>query len=238
MPKRSCKCSPSPALALVLCLWLLLGPSIDVGRHAHVHRLRAEETPAVAVTRNAQYSETTYRSSMADCTVAWIIRDSEPYVVRQRARCAAPLEGQLPLMHAIGAAFFRQDPHAGAFRTLFWGRLAPDETRGGPQEMAYRLALAAFHSAGWDPERGKPKDGDINGFVRKLANEAMIYPELKALFARLERDITFSSAEKVLVMRADKLPFYDRLKQQGVRASDKLPFDCLTWFSVNKGVTH
>lgn len=238
MPKRSCNRSHSPALTLVLGLGLLLGLSIDAGPHALVPRCRAEEAPAVAVTRNAQYSETTYSSSMADCTVAWMVRDSEPYVVRQRARCAAPLEGQLPLMHAIGTAFFRQDPHAGAFRTLFWGRLAPDETRGGPQEMAYRLALAAFHSAGWDPERGKPKDGDINGFVRKLANEAMIYPELKALFARLERDIIFSSAEKVLVMRADKLPFYDRLKQQGVRASDKLPFDCLTWFSANKGVTH
>jgi hypothetical protein len=232
MPKRTCNRSHSLALALVLCLQILLGPLIDAGRHVLVPGCQAENSLAVVVARNAEYSETTYSSSIADCRVEWIVRDSEPHVVKQRALCAAPFEGQLPLMHAIGAAFFRQDPHAGDFRTLFWGRLAPNETPGGAQEMASRLALAAFKSAGWDLQRGKPIDGDINGFVQKLANDAMIYPELKALFARFERTITFSGAEKVLVMRADKLPFFDRLKPQGVRASDKLPFDCLTWFSV------
>ena len=98
--------------------------------------------------------------------------------------------------------------------------------------MGFRLALAAFGSAGWDRVRGRPRDGDINGFVRQLANEAMIYPELKALFAAFGRDITLGSAEKVLVMRADGLPFYGRLQPHGVRGTDKLPFDCLTWFAV------
>jgi hypothetical protein len=62
----------------------------------------------------------------------------------------------------------------------------------------------------------------------------MIYPELKELFERFQRTIRFSCAEKVLVTEAAKLPFYDQLKQRGVKASDKLPFDCMAWFSVSE----
>jgi hypothetical protein len=60
----------------------------------------------------------------------------------------------------------------------------------------------------------------------------MIYPELKELFARFHKSITFSCAEKVLVQKAGELPFYEQLQQQGVKAADKLPFDCMTWFSI------
>jgi hypothetical protein len=141
------------------------------------------------------------------------------------------LAGQIPLLEKIGAAFFEKDKNAPAFRTLFWGRLEPDN-QGAPRELALRLALAAYKSPGWDAKKGKPKSGDINGFVRDLANKEMIYPELKKLFEQFHRSIKFSCAEKVLVQRADKLPFYDQLKQRGVKATDKLPFDCMTWFSV------
>lgn len=61
----------------------------------------------------------------------------------------------------------------------------------------------------------------------------MIYPELKELFEGFHKNITFSSAEKVLVLEAGKLPFFDQLKPHGIRASDRLPFDCMTWFSVS-----
>ena len=60
----------------------------------------------------------------------------------------------------------------------------------------------------------------------------MIYPELKALFAGFGRALTFASAEKVLVMRSEELPFFDRLQSHGVRGREKLPFDCLTWFAI------
>jgi hypothetical protein len=219
-------------LVVVFSLWIGLGLALDLEPMALVTRCRAEEMPAVAVLRHTAYNETTYRIAQEGCAIEWMVRDVEPQVVKHRARCTATLAEQLPLMQAVAAVFYRQDPNAEAFRTLFWGRLTPDETRDGPQEMAYRLALTAFKSPGWDARQGKPKDGDINGFVRKLANEALIYPELEALFARFNRKIRFSSAEKVLVLRADKLAFFDRLKAEGVGASDKLPFDCLAWFSV------
>jgi len=137
----------------------------------------------------------------------------------------------IPLLEKICAEFFSKDKNAQAFRTLFWGRLEPD-TPNGSRELSLRLALAAYKSPGWDTKKGKPKNGDINGFVKDLANKEMIYPELKKLFERFHKSIKFSCAEKVLVLKTDKLPFYEQLKQQGVKAADKLPFDCMTWFTI------
>ena len=217
-------------LGLAVLLWIVT----DIARRHPESCCLAEEESAVMVVRDTQLNETIYRSTMSGCVVEWCVRDAEPAVVRQHTRCLTPLEEQLPLMFAVGNAFFRQAPNAQALQTLFWGRLAPDGTREGAQEMSFRLALAAFQSPGWDRSHGRPHGGDINGFVRLLADEAMIYPELKALFARFGRDLTLSAVEKVLVMRADRLPYFDRLQPYGVRPFDKLPFDGLTWFVVLK----
>jgi len=70
--------------------------------------------------------------------------------------------------------------------------------------------------------------------VKDFANRADIYPELKELFKFFHKSIKFSCAEKVLVLKAEKLPFFDELKQHGIKASDRLPFDCMTWFSISE----
>jgi len=36
-----------------------------------------------------------------------------------------------------------------------------------------------------------------------------------------------------LCSAAEKLPFFDHLKQKGVKKTDRLPFGCMTWFSVS-----
>ena len=194
-------------------------------------RCFAETVPSVTVESSAQWNATIYKISSGDCAIEWIARTAEIGVIQHRAACTLTLADQMPLLEKICSAFFSTDQNAGSFRTLFWGRLDPD-TRNGSRELALRLALAAHKSPGWDTKTGKPKNGDINGFVTAIANSAMIYPELRETFERFRRSIQFSCAEKVLVQRADKLPFYEQLKQQGVKATDKLPFDCMTWFSV------
>jgi hypothetical protein len=98
--------------------------------------------------------------------------------------------------------------------------------------MSFRLAVAAFASSGWDKIRGRPTQGDINRFTRDLANQARIYPELQELFAGFPRRVTLSHVEKVLVLKAGQLPFFDQLKKLGVKAADRLPFDCMAWFAV------
>ena len=191
-----------------------------------------QNAAAVVIEHSAQWNATIYKISSGDCTIEWIARNSEIGVIKYWSQCALSLAEQLPLLEKICGEFFSKDKNAQAFRTLYWGRLEPD-TPNGSRELSLRLALAAHKSPGWDAKKGKPKNGDINGFVKDLANREMIYPELKKLFERFHKNIKFSCAEKVLIMKADKLPFYEQLKQQGVKAGDKLPFDCMTWFSVS-----
>jgi hypothetical protein len=120
----------------------------------------------------------------------------------------------------------------GPYQTLSWGRLFPD----GPTDstMAVRLALAAKRSPGWDAARGKPRTGDINAFVRKLANDASIYEELRPMFRQAGLSIEMASVEKVLVLPAAKLPFFAQLQKEGVTARDRLPFDFQAWFSIRR----
>lgn len=179
----------------------------------------------------APYS-TSYRAVQDDCTVTWISYYNEPGVVKYQPACPAPLARQLPLLTGICSAFLSRDPNAAAFRTLFWGRLAPDSTPAS-LEMSFRLATAAVRSNEWDRKRGRPKGGDLNGFARDLANRAMIYPEVKDLFAGFHLTATLSHVEKVLVLEAGRLPFFPELAKAGVGPADLLPFDFMAWFAVD-----
>lgn len=194
----------------------------------------ADEIPPVTVAYSALDQATIYSASSGDCYVKWIAYNAGPNqgVVKHSPRCAAPLAEQLPLLIKICAKLFDSDRNAPPFRTLFWGGLIA-ERKPASHELPLRLALAAYQSPGWDVKKGKPKNGDINGFVRNLANQTPIYPELKDLFRLFHRHITLASVEKVRVMEAEKLPFYDQLKHKGVTASDRLPFDCMAWFSIS-----
>lgn len=189
-----------------------------------------EEKYAGVVQFNSQYMETTYHITAGACQISWIVNKSDPdkSVVRHRSKCNLPLNEQVPLLSKILAEIL----NAGAFHTLFWGRLVPDKKD--YLEMSFRLAIAAYESPLWDSKRGVPKKGHKNAFIVKIANKANIYNELKELFEEFNRKLEFTSAEKVLVLNADKLPFFDRLKKYGVNATDKLPFDCMTWFSVSR----
>lgn len=192
-----------------------------------------DDVPLVAIEHSAQDKATIYRASLGDCSIQWIAYTAGPNqgVVKHSPRCDAPLELQITLLTKICTAFFSRDEDARAFRTLFWGGLEA-ERKQVSGELSFRLALAAYQSPDWDTGKGKPKKGDLNGFIKDLANRGPIYPELKELFRRFHRDITLSVVEKVRVFEAEKLPFYDRLRQKGVMPKDRLPFDCMAWFAV------
>jgi len=221
------------SLILAACFVLLVCSSgLGNNTESNTQPQPAEQNTAkVIVEHSSQWNATIYKISNGDCTIEWIARNSEIGVIKHSAECTLPLAEQIPLLEKICAEFFGKDKNAQTFRTLYWGRLEPDIPNGS-RELSLRLALAAYKSPGWDTKKGKPKKGDINGFVKDLANREMIYPELKELFGRFHKSIKFSCAEKVLVLKAEKLPFCEQLKQQGVKATDKLPFDCMTWYSV------
>jgi hypothetical protein len=193
-----------------------------------------EDGNKVVVQFDPYYMQTTYRITSGACQINWIVHKSDlnKGVVQHRSKCTLPLSKQLPLLSQILAEILKDTENARSFHTLFWGRLMPD-VRNANSEMSFRLALAASRTSLWDAKRGKPKAGHTNTFVMNLANKSNIYSELKRLFDNFDRKLELASVEKVLIMEAGTLPFFDQLKKHGVIVTDKLPFDCLTWFSVS-----
>jgi len=171
-----------------------------------------------------------FTATAGDCRISWTAYESDPNrrVIAHRPSCTLPLGEQAPLI----AQLLQDVLKTGELRTLSWGRLFPD----GPRDttMSARLALAAKRSPGWDAAKGIPRNGNINGFVRKLANEAAIYEELRPVFGQAGLSLELTSVEKVLVLPAAQLPFFEMLKKEGVRARDRLPFDCQTWFAIRR----
>mgnify|MGYP001585596063 CR=1 FL=1 len=194
----------------------------------------AADQIAVRVQHDPSLRDTNYSVTKGTCRISWVVYASElnKNVIHQHARCNLPLPEQMPLISGIMSKLLESAPGLGMYRTLSWGRLYPD---GQPDPtLAMRLMLAAKRSAMWDASRGRPRTGDVNGFVRKLANEALIYPELRAAFRQAGLDVEIVSIEKVLVLPAGRLPFFDRLPGSEIRAADKLPFDCQIWFSISR----
>ncbi|MBI5591580.1 MAG: hypothetical protein HY881_13980 [Deltaproteobacteria bacterium] len=192
-----------------------------------------ENDREVIAIEQQELSETVYSLGDESCELSLTAYESGPNlgVVVVRSKCDASWQRQLSLLEKGLARVLEDEKQARVFRALSWGRLAPDQRV--PHEMSYRLALAAFESPLWDKKRGREKRGFKNDCVVELANKANIYKELKLIFAAMNRSVRFSSAEKVLVMEAGKLPFFDALKTHGVKAKDRLPFDCQAWFSVS-----
>jgi hypothetical protein len=184
----------------------------------------------VSVEHDPGRAGSTYTLREGDCRTQWSLVPgvSGGFVILNYSACPKPLAEQRPMLSKILGAILKQ----GTPKSFSWGRLTPDEPKD-DLAMAYRLALAAHHSARWDVTRGRPRAGDINRFVIQLANESEIYPELRELFRQFNLTLTLTDGEKVLVFNAAKLPFYDRLRAAGVKASEKLPFDFQAYFTVS-----
>jgi hypothetical protein len=186
----------------------------------------------VLVEHDAAARQTNYTITARDCKICWTVYESETNRggIRHRSDCGLTLGEQAPLIAMVLGKVMETSVEAARFRTLSWGRLYPDGAR--DATMAVRLALAAKRSAEWDAVRGAPRGGDINGWTRKLSNDALIYEELRPVFREAGLEIRLSGVEKVLILEAGQLPFHERLRQGGARPGDKLPFDFQAWFSV------
>ena len=186
----------------------------------------------VLVEYDSELRDTKYTVAAGDCRISWEVYGSEINrgVIQHRSDCGLTLSEQAPLITKVLHKVL-QSKDATQFRTLSWGRLYPDGAR--DATLAVRLALAAKRSPEWDTARGAPVGGDINGWVRKLANDALIYEELRPVFRQVGLEVRLASVEKVLVLPAGDLPFFGKLREGGAQAKDKLPFDCQAWFSVS-----
>ena len=209
---------------LILCLLFAAGAA---------YQSLAGNASTVAITYGEQDRATSYTASSGDCSITWIAYYGGPNqgMIKHSPRCGASIAEQAALMKQLGEALYIHDKDAGTFRTLFWGGLEA-ESRPASQDLQLRLVLAAHRSQGWDATKGTPFKGDTNGFVRDLANSEHLFGKLQEVFRPYGKEIAVAVVEKVRVMEAGKLPFFKELQEQGIKAADRLPFDCMVWLSL------
>jgi len=190
---------------------------------------------SLLIERDAERGARSYSINEGDCHLSLIAFDSPPNrgIVQDRSVCTSSLSAQVSARSRLLSAILSDSESREQPRTFVWGRLTPDRRRD-DLEMAFRLALAAHRSPSWDAKRGGPRSGQINDLVAKLADQNSIYEELRRSFNAVGLELKFTSAEKVLVMSAGTLSFFDRLRDSGVDPAEKLPCDCLAYFSISK----
>lgn len=137
-------------------------------------------------------------------------------ILRLRSNSDAPIKVQAIYLSLILDRVL-QDENKAELRTLFIGRLI--NAFGNDRTMSEKLAQAAAGSYLWDAKRGRPVSGHVNPAVKKIANGANIYKELRKVFNKHGLDIRVSGMEKVLIDR---------------RSSGLVPIDALTWFYINE----
>ncbi len=173
---------------------------------------RAQGIDEVRVSSSGSGVETAYeiRPSGA-CRIRWVVSRSGVNVgiAQYRAQCNLSLKEQMPAQAKILARVLAGEPQ---FQTLFLGRLAAWP------ELSQRLAAAAQRSAGWDAKAGRPKTGALNPFLLELASapDSDLFGEWKRIFEDHRLTLQVAGVEKASI------------------GADKLPYDCLIWFSVRK----
>jgi hypothetical protein len=147
--------------------------------------------------------------------------------VRHRSQCRLPLKEQIPLIQRILAEVSKDRVRFDRMGPFSLGRISEHS------ELSLRLAIAAHKSPLWDSRTGRPKSGrKENSAVLQIAEQNSIFREFDQALARFNRKLTLRAAEKVLILPASKLDFFDRLKPLGVRDTDRLPFDFVPFFSA------
>lgn len=157
-------------------------------------------------------------TQVGDRRVTLELRRNEPVLV---LRSDGPLG-----VDALGTAL------PSLLATLFPGGTLPDEVRslsaGRIETMPWlseRLALAASRDPAWTG----PQGGRENAVVGALLRRDDLVGELATPFARYGLGLASVSVEKVLVSRADALPFANRLRAAGIAADARVPFDAQLW---------
>ena len=172
--------------------------------------------------------DTTYEVRSGSCRIRWTVARSgvNQGIAQHRAECSLPLSEQIALNSRILDQVLENEP---TFRTLFLGRLAPFP------ELSVRLAVAAKRWPEWDTHRGRPRSTKpVATYLTDVvvSSESPVFTEWRRLFEERHLAFSVSGMEKVSVGAAGALPYFSQLMAHGVTAGDRVPFDCLIWFSA------
>ena len=184
---------------------------IVVGALIVVLALLLPRGPKIIVLHKDDFKETVY--ALEDNSISLTTYDTElnKDILHLRSNSELPLKEQVAIISRI----LNKVPKDRQFRTFFIGRLL--NAFGADRTLSERLSSAASQSSLWDKQKGRPHTGHENQCVKEIANQAMIYPELKEMFSHHGYEIQVSAVEKVLI-----------------DPQTKLPYDCQTWFSLSR----
>lgn len=190
----------------------------------------------VIVTIHPEYKETSYSiitNGQEKISLITYQTELNKGILRLRSNSTRPFKNQVDLLSNIVKRVFKEIDKQ-SIHTLFIGRLISAFCKNNT-EMSERLALSADTSSLWDTAKGSGVSAHENIAVKAIANEAHIFAELSKIFAEHMLDIRVTRVEKVLIAQPDMIPFGDKLRNKGVKSTSRVPYDCLTWFSIAKG---
>jgi len=197
------------------------------GNWAFAQQPPGDDVRVVSSPKGAEPQETTYEIASGKCRIQWRVTHSgiNAGIARHDAECSLPLKEQIALN---GKILEKVLASGSTFRTLFLGTLTSFP------ELSIRLAVVAAGSPGWDVTRGRPaKSRTTDGYLLELlSSDTSVFAEWRRLFETQHLAFAVSGVEEVSVGPAQTLPYFQQLSAQGVRATDRVPFSGLIWFST------
>ena len=170
---------------------------------------------------------TTYDIASGPCRIHWTVTRSgiNAGIARHDAECSLPLKEQIALN---GKILEKVIASGSTFRTLSLGTVSSFP------ELAIRLTVAAARSPGWDAAQGRPTAAKTTDayLLELLSSDTSVFAEWRRLFETHQLAFAVSGVEEVSVGAAQTLPYFQQLSAQGVRATDRVPFSGLIWFST------
>jgi hypothetical protein len=175
--------------------------------------LACSKTPENRVTVKQDANAVTYSIQHNSCTVIWEYL-KQSHSMKQTSTCASPDEQATMVRELLNE--FRKDGQK--LDSLAGIEVDPKEAG-----ISFRMALAVHRFMG-GCRKTTPYDS-----IEKAFNDADILKELREPFESAGVRLKVGSLEKVSMMPASQLPFYDQLEKQGVRSNEILPYDCWLW---------
>ena len=186
-----------------------------------------DDVRIVSSPQGSEPQQTTYEINSGACRIRWTVMRSGINAgnARHNADCSLPLNEQIALNGKILERVLASGP---PFRTLFFGSV-----RQSP-ELSIRLAVVAARSAGWDRVRGRPTVSRTTDryLLELLSSDNAVFAEWQRLFETHHLAFAVSGIEEVSVGPAQTLSNFQQLSAQGVKATDRVPFSGLIWFST------
>lgn len=178
-------------------------------------------------TQAASQENVIVSSQVGDCTLSMgtIAKDHTLMLRAYHPQGKACYIDQESMFVVLDAAFSKDELRKleGGYTSLYIGRLIDYPW------LSQYLADAAKSDKEWDAKKGKPLVMGINQYVSKLLSKKELLTQIEVFSLKGGYKVSGASVEKVLVGGFREVPLY-----QGSMKSDKVPYDAMVWFKLEK----